>query len=178
MINSFWNIECDRKNQKIRILKKQKCWRYHFTHLHQNPQSYEVWFLRYGVRQTEFFVILGHFLPFYPLTTWTIKILKNWNNHLEMSSFYTCVPKITIIWCMLPEIWSVTDIIFVIFGPFTHNRIQKLKFGKNVTKCLEILYYLHMCIMNEDPVMYSFWDIRHNGQSFCHFGEFWALWPS
>ena len=29
-------------------------------------QSYDVWFLRYGVQQTEFFVILDHFLPFYP----------------------------------------------------------------------------------------------------------------
>ena len=28
-------------------------------------QSYEVWLLRYGARQTEFFVILGHFLHFY-----------------------------------------------------------------------------------------------------------------
>ena len=27
---------------------------------------HEVRFLRYGVRQTDFFVILGHFLPFYP----------------------------------------------------------------------------------------------------------------
>ena len=35
-------------------------------HVYQKPQSYEVWLLRYGVRQTEFFVILGHFLPFYP----------------------------------------------------------------------------------------------------------------
>ena len=29
-------------------------------------QSYDVWFLRYGVQWTEFFVILDHFLPFYP----------------------------------------------------------------------------------------------------------------
>ena len=35
----------------------------HFTHLYQKPQSYDVWFLRYRVRQAEFFVILGHFLP-------------------------------------------------------------------------------------------------------------------
>ena len=27
-----------------------------------------------------FFVILGHFLPFYPLSTWTIEILKKWKN--------------------------------------------------------------------------------------------------
>ena len=28
--------------------------------------SYDVWFLRYKVQHTECFVILGHFLPFYP----------------------------------------------------------------------------------------------------------------
>ena len=28
-------------------------------------QSYDIWFLRYGVWQAEFFVILDHFLPFY-----------------------------------------------------------------------------------------------------------------
>ena len=27
--------------------------------------NHDVWFLRYGVRQTEFFVIFSHFLPFY-----------------------------------------------------------------------------------------------------------------
>ena len=30
------------------------------------PQSYEVLFLRQRVRQTNFFVLLGQFLPFYP----------------------------------------------------------------------------------------------------------------
>ena len=33
--------------------------------MHQKPKSYEVWLLRY-VRQTESFVILGHFLPYNP----------------------------------------------------------------------------------------------------------------
>ena len=46
---------------------EKNTWRYyHFTHLHHKWQSYDVWFLRYGVQQTEFFVILDHFLPFYP----------------------------------------------------------------------------------------------------------------
>ena len=45
---------------------KKNCYQYyHFTHVYQNPQLYEVQFLRYRVRQTEFFVILGHFLHFY-----------------------------------------------------------------------------------------------------------------
>ena len=37
---------------------------HHFTHVFQKLQSYDVRFLRYGVRQAEFFVILGHLLPF------------------------------------------------------------------------------------------------------------------
>ena len=39
---------------------------YHFTLVYHKWWSYDVWFLRYGARQIEFFVILGHFLPFYP----------------------------------------------------------------------------------------------------------------
>ena len=54
--------------------------------------------------ETKIFIILDHFCPFKlpPLTTWKIKILKNWKKHLEMSSFHTRAPKITIISCMLP----------------------------------------------------------------------------
>ena len=55
------------------------------------------------------------FYPFNLLTARKIKILKKSEIHLEMSSFYIYVPKIMIIWCMLPEIWSITDIIFYHF---------------------------------------------------------------
>ena len=54
------------KTPKNKILKKwkKKCWRYHFTNVYQKPQSYDVQFLRYRAWKTEFFIILGHFLPF------------------------------------------------------------------------------------------------------------------
>ena len=46
-------------------------------HVYQKSQLYDVRFLRYRVRQTGFFVILGYFCPFTPpLTTRKIKILK------------------------------------------------------------------------------------------------------
>ena len=83
------------KTPKIKILKNEKiCWRYHhFTLVHQKPQSYDVQFLRYWVRQTKIFVILGHFLPFYlspnSLITLNIKILKKNKKCLEILSFYT-----------------------------------------------------------------------------------------
>ena len=50
---------------------------HHFTHVNQNSQSYDKQLLRYRVRQTEFLVVLGHFLPFHSLTNQKIKILKN-----------------------------------------------------------------------------------------------------
>ena len=34
--------------------------------MYHRRQSYDVWFMRYEVRETEFFVILGHFLLLYP----------------------------------------------------------------------------------------------------------------
>ena len=55
----------DPENQNFEKIKK-KSWRYyHFTNVYHKWQSYDVLFLRYGVQQTEFFVILDHFLPFY-----------------------------------------------------------------------------------------------------------------
>ena len=44
---------------------RKNSWRYHhFTQVYQ--KSYDVQFLRYRVRKAKKFVILGHFLPFYP----------------------------------------------------------------------------------------------------------------
>ena len=137
-------------------------------------QSYDVWFLRYEGWQTEFFVILDCFLPFYlpknpknqnleklrkttgdiiilhmctindnqmimvpailsltqifllfwtifypftSLTTQNIKILKKIKKHLEISSFYTSVPKIMITCYTVTEIWCVTHVIIFHFGP-------------------------------------------------------------
>ena len=36
------------------------------------------------------------------------KFQKSKKNHLEISSFYTCVPKIMIRWSTVPEIWWAT----------------------------------------------------------------------
>ena len=42
-------------------------WRdHHFMNVYHKWESSDVCFLRYGVQQTEFFIILDNFLPFYP----------------------------------------------------------------------------------------------------------------
>ena len=58
------------------------------------------------------------FCPFTPLTAQKIKIFKKRKQHMEMSSFYTSVPKIMIISYAVPEIWCVMDVIIFHFRPF------------------------------------------------------------
>ena len=85
------------------------------------------------------------FCPFTPLTTQKIKILKKWKNRLEISSFYTSVPKIMIIFYTVPELWHVTDVIcfsfWAIFCPFTP---QKSKFSKNEKKSWRYHHFTHV----------------------------------
>ena len=105
-----------KKPPKITILKKwttkNKNARDTILHMGTKNHNHEVQFFRWEEQN-----FLSNFFAFLPLTTWKIKMLKKWKKYLEMSSFYTCVPRIRIIWCMLPKIWSVTDIIFCHFGP-------------------------------------------------------------
>ena len=120
---SFWTIFCHFTHQttkNIKILKKWKnIWRYyHITHVYHKLQSHDVWFLRYRVWQTEFFVILDNFLPIYLLKTKKIRISKKWKKHLEISSFYKSVPTIMIICYTVPEIWHVTDLFIFHFRLF------------------------------------------------------------
>ena len=70
------------------------------------------------------FVILSHFLQFYPPNSPKIEYkyiyiyIKKWK-HLEISSFYTGVPKLMIIGYAVLEIWCMTDVIVVFhFGQF------------------------------------------------------------
>ena len=132
---SFWTIFCP-FTQKIKIGKNEKntYTYYHFTHVYHKWQSYDVWCLRYQARQY-FLSFWTIFCTFIPLTTRKIKILNKWINHLEILSLYTCVPQMKIIWCMVPEIWSIWQTkLFVIldcFLPFnSHNNPKNKNFEK------------------------------------------------
>ena len=65
------------ENKNFEKMKKN-FWRYyHFTHVYHIRKSYDVWLLRYGAQQTDFFLIFNHFLSFhFPLTAKKIKIFK------------------------------------------------------------------------------------------------------
>ena len=54
----------------------------HMCTINDNPMMHGSWDNERN--RKIFFVILNHFLPFYPLTTQKIKTLKNWKKHLEI----------------------------------------------------------------------------------------------
>ena len=105
--------------------------------MYHKQQSHNVWFLRYWAQQSKFFVILDHFLPFYPP-----KNPRNQNFEKMKKKprrYIIILHKCTINdnhdwWCIVLEIWSVTDRIFCYFGLFfallPHWQPKKLKFWK------------------------------------------------
>ena len=74
-----------------------------------------------------------YFVLLPPLTARKIKISKKWKKLQKMSSFYTIVPKIMIIWYIVPEIWRMTDVNVIFhFGLyFALLTVQKIKFHRN-----------------------------------------------
>ena len=124
---------------KIKILKKRRKKKksgditiLHLCTTNDDHMMYGSWDME--CNRQNFLSLCAIFCPFTPLIIQKIKMLKKWKKHLAMASFYTCTPKIVIMWCMLPEIWSATDIIFYHFWSFfavlPHYWPQKLKFEK------------------------------------------------
>ena len=161
--------------------RKSKFWQneknswgyYHFTKVYHKWQPYIwLWFLRYGVQQTEFFLSFWTiFCPFNPLINWKIKILKKWkktpgdiiilyictinNNHMIYGS-----------WDMERDRQNFLSF-WTIFCPFT----SPLKTWK--IKILKKWLLLHKCTKNHDHVLYCPWDMMRDGCN-CHF-SFWAI---
>ena len=100
-------------------------------------------------------------------------ILKNEENHLEISLFYTCVPQILMIWSTFPEIWSMTDWnwqFWVVFCPFTTPEISE--FWKNKKKLPEMLFCT--CVSKSQLCFLRYRD----GKNFLSFwGIFYPLTP-
>ena len=102
--------------------------------------------MRCGVQQTEFFVISGHFLPFPPLTTQKIKILKQ-----DTIILHLCTTN-DIIWCMLPDIWCMlppgalsTRMTSVV--PYSLTSATLMSAGKDETRTRGYIYiYICICI--------------------------------
>ena len=98
------------------------------------------------------FGLLFPFLPTTPHPTLTARKMKiqkkKRKKSLEISSFYTCVPKLMIICYTIPEIWCVTDVIVVfhfglLFSLLPRNSPKNQNF-KNMKKMPGDIIILHM----------------------------------
>ena len=82
---------------------KNTC-RYHY----QNPN--DMMYSSSDIEQNKLkLVILGHFFALHPPKNPKNQNFEKWKNLLEIPSSYTSVPKITIIWCTVPEIRNETQ---------------------------------------------------------------------
>ena len=156
----FWAIFCTftlLATWKIKIVKNEKkAWRYYnFTLAYHKWQSFDVWFLRYGARQTELFLILDNFLPFYP------------TNNPENQNFEKMKnkPRYIIILhkCTINEN-------HMMYGSWDMKRDRE-KFWKKMKKMSGDI--IHKCTKNHDHVLYCSWEMARNGCNF--YFSFWAF---
>ena len=85
----------------------------------------------------------------------------------------------TIIWCIVPEIWSMTDRIFWHFGPFfalnyLHNNPKNQNLEKMKERPRDIII-LQISTINNNHMMYGSWDIKHNRLKFLSFWTIFSL---
>ena len=119
-------------------------------------------------------VIFGHFLPFYPPKNQKNQNLDKLKKLPEISSFYTCVPKIMIM------MYTPFRLLFCHFGPFfallPHNQPRKLKFWKNEKNAWRYYPFTHVYHKWRS---YDIWFLRNKVQHiiFRHFGLLFALLP-
>ena len=110
----------------------------------------EIW----HVTDVLLFFILGYTFPFYPHNSPKNENFKKMKKGLEISSFYTSVPKIMIIYYTVPEIWYVTHVIvifiFAYFLLFYPPNSPKNKNFKKMNRAPGDTITLYMCTKNYD----------------------------
>ena len=83
----------------------------HMCTINHNDTMYGSWYIEHDGQI--FLSFRTIFCLFTPWTAWKIKISKKWKKNLQISSLYTSVPQIMIIWYTVPELWHMTDVNFI-----------------------------------------------------------------
>ena len=116
--------------------------------------KYDLWLMRYV-----FFALL----PLNNPKNQNLKKMKKkkpWRFYTRFTSFYTCVPEMTIIWCMVPQIWSMTNNFVILdhFLPFYPPKNPNNQNFEKKTKTPGDLIILNKCTKNHDHMLHGLWD--------------------
>ena len=113
-------------------------------------------------------IVIFHFGLFFtllPLTDRKIKNSRKWKKGLEISSFYTIVPKIMIKCYTVPEICHMADVTYfsfwTIFCCYPPNSLKNQNFKKMKKKPGDIII-LHKCTKNHDHMLYCSYDMARD----------------
>ena len=133
----------------------------------------------------DFFVILSHFLPSYPLTARKMKISKKKKKKKMKKRPKKLGDIITLQKCTknhdhrLYCSWDMAHYrcnyfsIWAILLPFMPLTAQKMKISKKWKKMPRDVIILHKCNKNHDHMLYCSWDMACDGCD-CYF-SFWAI---
>ena len=117
--------------------------------MHHKWQSYNAWFLTYEAWQTEFVLILGHFLPFYPTNNpknQNFKKIKK--SHGYIIILHKCTKNhdhmLYCSWDMVRNGWNCSFPFWANFCPFTPLTSWKIKILKKMKKTPGDIMILHM----------------------------------
>ena len=179
---SFWVIYClfsPLTFRKIKILKLKKA-SGHIIILHNcTINDNHMMFLRYGAWQTELFVIMDCFLPFYPPMDPENQNFEKMNKNTWRYFHFT---KVYHKWqsydlCFLRYGVQQTEFFAILdrFLPFYPSNNQKIQNFEKMKKIPGAVIILHSCIINDNHMMYGSWDIKRDGQNFL---LFWTMFCS
>ena len=144
--------------------------------MYQKSQLYDVWFLRYEVRQTEFFVILDCFLPFYPPMdpeSQNFEKTKKIPEDIIILHMYTINNSYMMYgsWdmeCNRQNFFITSDH----FLPFNLPNNLKNQNSQKMKKSPGDITILHKCTINYSHMMYGSWDMECNRHNFL---SFWTV---
>ena len=167
--NPAHNLE----NQHFEKIEKKASRYYRFTRVYHKWKSYDVWLLRYGARQTEFYVIFCHFLPFYPTNN---PKNQNFEKIKNIPADFIILHKSTIngnhlmhgSWHMKRDRQIFFFILghFLLFYPSNNPQNQSLE---RMKKNPGDIITWHTRTINKNHMMFGSWDMEQDKQNFLSF---------
>ena len=151
--------------------------------MYHKSRSYDIWFLKYKFATDKFLSFWVIFCPCNPLTTWKIKILKLREKKPEdITILQICIKNDNHImydsWDMEHERHNFLSF-WTVFYPFTPLWTQKIRILKKWKKTPQDITILQICTINVSHMMYGYWEIECNKQTFFvildHFLPFYSL---